>query len=330
MSIFGAKEHVYCNDVPTQKWLLSLKALKNSFGNDGLIVIAQMLKDKQVIVKVLKSKFEREATIVKLVREHQNVVTSYCMFMCKEDETKMDMLYPKNSEFCSATGTESILIHIMKKYPHGDLDGFRGMVTIHAFRDLLCQGLATLIELYGKFGLTHNDVHMKNILLEFETDDPKIYRIGKKTITVRHTSSNRVTMKLTDFGNALLGPSYELQVDPHNKVEHYMFPDKHLIIDMTRMLSSLVEALHPKTKKDLDDKIASLFAPNGPVENFQHNGLKVHRSIYRYMQDVKERDVDLDSTLQIIKDRQHVMVIEAFHYAHVIYSTLFGSPSPFI
>lgn len=283
MSIFGAKEHVYCNDVRA-----------------------------------------RRATIVKLVSEHQNVVTSYCMFMCKEDETKMDMLYPKNSEFCSATGTAA------KSYPHGDLDGFRGMVTIHAFRDLLCQGLATLIELYGKFGLTHNDVHMKNILLEFETDDPKIYRIGKKTITVRHTSSNRVTMKLTDFGNALLGPSYELQVDPHNKVEHYMFPDKHLIIGMTRMLSSLVDALHPKTKKDLDDKIASLFAPNGPVENFQHNGLKVHRSIYRYMQDVEERDVDLDSTLQIIKERQHVMVIEAFHYAHVIYSTLFGSPSPFI
>ncbi len=205
--------------VPTKDWLIPLNDLKTKDINSRGILMESLIKDlkndKKIIVKITKNNNKDKLRLIyKLFSEKINIIKSFCVFNCNEDESILEEKYKNIKSFCNNTKDNNVKItlELMKYYKDGSLKQYVNELTIKDIKHILKQLLYCQLELFDNYGFLHNDIHLGNILLQKSTDKINIkYKIQKQILNI----DTRYICLLCDFDDCIL-----------YKKEHYVIYDK--------------------------------------------------------------------------------------------------------
>jgi hypothetical protein len=206
--------------VPTINWLEPIKELiTNDIGTEGLLIISKLIKKEKVIVKITFGYNKKIKVFNNLLKnEKHNLIKTYCVFTCYENEKTLSNKYKDSNDFCNGTSEDQlILLEIMKKY-EGSLSSYEGNLNFNTYMNVLKQIILIQIYLFEKYGIVHNDLHNGNILIKRHSHTQNFeYKISNKTIAI----DSKIEFILSDFGYAV---SYDENI--FNKYDDNFLFDK--------------------------------------------------------------------------------------------------------
>ena len=195
--------------IPTIKWLIPISELvSEDINNDGLIILSNLIKKENVLVKITQKKNRRLIYFDKILKNEPNFIHTYCAFSCNENVSSLANKYKDTTSFCNNDTklTKEITLEIMKRYYNGSLNTLINSLDINKFTDILKQVILSQINVFYKYGIVHNDLHLGNIL--FETLD-------KKNKLIYKLKNNEEHKYLTDFKIIISDFGYSVSYDPY-------------------------------------------------------------------------------------------------------------------
>jgi hypothetical protein len=175
--------------IPTKDWLKPLEFLiTTDITTKGTLFISELLNEEKILVKITKGKNYDLKNLNKLLKNEPNIVYTYCTFFCSEN---IDKIIEKQ-EFCD--GKEPSTLELMFYYKRGSLSKFRNKLEKGQIKDIITQLIYCQLNIFIGYGLTHNDIHLGNILVQ-KYKTPKIlkYKFLNKEI------SNNYEYILSDY-----------------------------------------------------------------------------------------------------------------------------------
>lgn len=148
--------------LPTKSWLVPIKELINSDPKTvGRIFISELIERQQIIVKITFGRNNKLVEINESIKNMPNFVYTYCVFMCYDDLLLVD----KNKQFCNeSSNAKSVTLEVMRNYYEGSLSKIKNMEN-NTIISCIKQLINAQINVFLKFGMTHNDIHKGNILI---------------------------------------------------------------------------------------------------------------------------------------------------------------------
>jgi len=149
--------------IPTKSWLEALNQLDTmqEISMNKKIILGRMIEKENVIVKVTNGKNKNLRDINMMIKGLPNMVYAYCVVFCNDYLS----LILQNKYFCSAKDSKyKVTLEIIKYYNGGSLLGLK-TISFEKFKLILCQLILAQINLFGKTGVTHCDVHLSNVLI---------------------------------------------------------------------------------------------------------------------------------------------------------------------
>lgn len=194
------KEYV----IPTKHWLKPLEKLiikKGESNQNGLLYISELINKGKILVKVTKGNFKNIERINNKIYNMPNIVKTYCTITCKDNF----LLIEKNKQFCNNKEEKydinDVTLELMKKY-NDSITGNYNM-NISEYLNIIIQISMGQMNLFSKFGYTHNDIHTGNILYYIH---PESKIIKYKYLSLKYFPIKLEIKKeyiLSDFDNKL-------------------------------------------------------------------------------------------------------------------------------
>ena len=214
------KEYV----IPTKHWLKPIEKLIIKHGESnqtGILYITELINKSKILVKVSKGKMHNIQKVNDKIYNMPNIVKTYCTFVCKDNF----LLIEKNKQFCNKSeekyNANYVTLELMKKY-NDSLTGIRNL-NLSEYSNMIVQICIGQLNLFSKYGYTHNDIHTGNILYYTHTTTKTLYY---KYLILKYFS-NKLEVKneyvLSDFDNKLLKLSYEYLKNIDSSDEYYLY-----------------------------------------------------------------------------------------------------------
>jgi hypothetical protein len=206
--------------IPTRDWLIPTAELITIDNKSrGLIIVSNLLKKKEIIVKVTKGRNDKLLEYPELLNDMPNMATTYCSFSCADDFDKNKII--ANKEFCKNKESRSIVtLELIKYYREGSLNNIK-QISYETYKNIVKQLLFAQLNIFYKEGFTHNDVHLGNILVYTHKDDTelKYTNINKTIITQKEyklVDYDKIqSFKVKDMFNTL----NDMNIEPSKKIK---------------------------------------------------------------------------------------------------------------
>jgi len=197
--------------IPTDTWLRPIKVLIDEYNLEhpsNLIYDTELIENKikreKILVKLSKVDTLLNTTeeIYKYIKDSPHIVKIYCFLHCNEKKTYLDNNHKEILGFCNSNHVDEynqlISLEIMKKYD-SSLRKYEAKLNLNSMIIYLKYLLLIQIELFNKYGFTHNDIHLGNILVK-KTQNTFNFLFGTNTIEIITDK----TLVLTDFEESII------------------------------------------------------------------------------------------------------------------------------
>ncbi len=185
---------------PTNRWLEPIKVLKN-INNYNIIMLAKLLNNKEVIVKITKTdNYNRIKMINDLINKLPNMIHVYMTFQCNEDESNLETDYNQIKGYCYGNQNDkhNIVLEITKNYSKS-LSKYINKLSLDRTKIILKQLIFAQLHAFYNTGFLHMNIHIGNFLINNNKVDLK-YSFNKINIDL----SSEFEIKLTDFNDAII------------------------------------------------------------------------------------------------------------------------------
>jgi len=240
--------------IPTESWLRVIEQLNpNDISVKGKNISAELISKEKVLVKVTTGKSAKLRDINGKIKGLPNLVFVYCVIFCNDYLPVM----LKNKYFCSLTDSKyKVTLEVMKIYNGGSLNNLSTII-LPTFNSFLEQLVLCQINLFGKTGLTHCDIHPGNILINKLSHKTKlVYGYLPEPITIKTKYEFILSDydKCVDFSPSEIGSFYiteptgtVLQFDFSETVDDLM--ESSLYKNICRTINVLIEKLDGDVKQ---------------------------------------------------------------------------------
>ena len=290
--------------IPTKKWLKPLEQLLiNDSNTAGLLMIAKLIGEEKVIVKITKGNNKKIKILSRTLNSLFNFTNTYCSFSCLEDYSKILKKYENEIAFCDKTGSKTITIEIMKKYD-GSLSKLENKLTIKQTTKILIQILYSVMEAFNKYGFVHEDMSLGNILYRIKTQNEVIeYNLTKKRTLYENLTIGEIIPIISDYDksesyNNDIFSKYS-DVPMIEKIKGYI--DTKTIFDSISIITQQILLLvknEEDEKNNIKNKIYELFTSEKYEEYYRHG----YKTLRDYVKNLKSYDMMINETFLIYKD----------------------------
>ena len=263
--------------LPTKAWLEPLEVLiSQDIATRGKLIISELLKANKVLVKLTSGRNHHIKEFLDQVKGLPNLVNTYCIFFCNDDflliqsekqycslETKNDTYY---KDYLKKLGKAknynySVTLEVMEYYNLGSIKSLKN-ISYNKFLNILFQLVFCQLNVFGKTGYTHNDIHEGNIII-------------KKHETEQIFNYKYITSNCVDKSNEYnLKSNYEFILADYDKIFYFRkdYFDKYygdvdasmdnerflqysLFSNLLETINKLIEKLNDKDKQIVRDKL---------------------------------------------------------------------------
>jgi len=159
---FGCKKKYKKYIIPTKDWLEPLKELELAdISTRGKLFLSELLSQERILVKVTLGRNHDLKRINNSLKMLPNTVYTYCTFFCNDDINEI----LDNKSFCNSNG-KKVTLELMYYYKRGSLTKFNNSKDIKEVKNILKQIILCQLNIFKKLKLTHNDIHLGNILIQ--------------------------------------------------------------------------------------------------------------------------------------------------------------------
>ena len=263
--------------LPTKAWLEPLEVLiSQDIATRGKLIISELLKTNKVLVKLTSGRNHHIKEFLVQVKGLPNLVNTYCIFFCNDDflliqsekqycslETKNDIYF---KEYLKKLGKAknynySVTLEIMEYYNLGSIKSLKN-ISYNKFLNILFQLVFCQLNVFGKTGYTHNDIHEGNILIK-KHDTEQIFNY-KYIISNCVDKSNEYNLKsnyefiLADYDKIFYFrkdyfDKYYGDVDASMDKERFL--KYSLFSNLLETINTLIEKLNSGDKQIVRDKL---------------------------------------------------------------------------
>lgn len=270
------------------------KLITDDFTTIGLLMVANYLRKKSVIVKITRNtNFEKINTIINLIRGLPNFVATFASFSCLESDLALQSLYEDSTGFCTQHGSDAdntkINLEVMKTYSHS-LKKYTNRLDLNIVKLFLLQIVMAQLNAFDKCGFIHNDMHLGNILIDKKSNETK-----KVTYTINYTDYN-----------------YELPISLMPIISDF---DKSVILDPTTVLLPKYEI-----KNLLYDNIIQTFNMFVDLLKDENDKIKMSNAIYNIgsFENGSYRSFEI-SSMNYLYNSIKIYGIDKIHNNHIGY-----------
>ncbi len=238
--------------IPTGKWLKAIEKLSvDDINTSGTIVISELLEKEKVLVKVTTDKKSKLKEINSKIKGLPNFVYTYCVIFCND---YLPVILQKK-QFCNLQDKKyKVTLEIMKFYNGGSLTKYSN-INLKIFKLILKQLVLAQINLFRRYGITHNDIHSGNILIHKHSKKIELnYGYLDKPIKIE----TEYEFILSDYDKCILfnpininDNSTEVDMNISDVMEDLM--QSILLFNIIRTIKVLLERLNKDEKKKLSD-----------------------------------------------------------------------------
>ena len=241
--------------IPTKDWLVPTAELL-TFDNKskGLLIVSNLLKKKEIIVKVTKGRNDKLLEYPELLNDLPNMATTYCSFSCADDFDKSKII--ANKEFCKNKESRSaVTLELMKYYREGSLNNIK-QISYETYKNIVKQLLYAQLNIFKKEGLTHNDVHLGNILVYTHKNDTEL-----KYTYINQTIITQKEYKLVDYDKMqsfkvkdMFNTLNDMNIEPSEKIKSNNYNEYYIHSLLSNILQT-VDIPLKLLKLDIKDKL---------------------------------------------------------------------------
>jgi hypothetical protein len=289
--------------LPTKEWLEPLEKLliENDKNTRGKIYVADLLKRGNIIVKISNYN-PRKKAINDNLYNCPNIVNTYCTFDCNEDLLLID----KNKQFCNNTkNSRKYTLELMEKY-------FKSLtsrkLSVNIYKDALLQLVFSQINIFSKYGYTHNDIHSGNILTKV-TKNKKTYKY--KYFYPSYFKSNKkyyehetnIEFILTDFDDIVIITEEYLKNNAFGIINR-----ESLYRNITQTITTLNENIkNDKIRKNMTSIYKKYYL------NLDENNDKIHKKIVnKNIDDIKTYRIEIINLVEKFVYDYYILIKDVF------------------
>jgi hypothetical protein len=299
--------------IPTKDWLVPTAELL-TFDNKskGLLIVSNLLKKKEIIVKVTKGRNDKLLEYPELLNDMPNMATTYSSFSCVDDFDKNKII--ANKEFCKNKESRSIVtLELMRYYREGSLNNIK-QISFETYKNIVKQLLYAQLNIFKKEGFTHNDVHLGNILVYTHKNNTELkYTYINKTIITQKeyklVDYDKIqSFKVKDMFNTL----NDMNIEPSKKIksnDYNIYYNHSLLSNILQTIDIPLKLL----KLEVQDKLVKLinkFKDNYELEYLEKNMLitknyinsRTLNEFIKFKEDIIMMNIDIISKLLKIFD----------------------------
>ena len=202
--------------IPTKNWLVPLEQLQmNDVSTKGKFVLSKLFNQEKIIVKVTSNNYPNEETRTETTKKLQtinrhfkkmpNMLYTFCVFSCFDNFNNIF----DDQQFCTPSKySKPVNLELMYNYKKGSLTKYLQKLDKNKVHHIMEQLLYCQLNIFAKYGYTHNDVHLGNILINTHKDmiELNYKKINKIVVT-------KYEYVLSDYDNVLSFDSPEFSTD---------------------------------------------------------------------------------------------------------------------
>lgn len=277
-NIDAKKEYI----IPTKSWLEMVKKLDlgDDMNTNGIIYIGKLIDKGNIVVKISK-KDKEGSELAKKINENlfnfPNIVKTHCTFECKENIS----LIEKNKQFCNKSD-KSIknTFELMKKYENSISSVT--IPTIEIYLSAILQLSFAQMNIYSKYGYTHNDMHRGNILIH-NLKNPVVLKY--KYVGMNYFDSNELTVNLefiiTDFDRMIVFDFKYLKNDD-------IYDEEKELSSLYNNINTTIKTIGSRLDKSIGKKI-NQFYDNYQYKNDENMSKAYNKILKKCIKDNNEK-----------------------------------------
>jgi hypothetical protein len=323
--------------VPTKDWLIPLKDINTR----GLLIeslIKDLKNEEKIVVKITKNNNKNKLRLIyKLFSNKINIIKSFCVFNCNEDESILEEKYKNNKSFCNSKDDNNIKItldgeiksnlfdfilpsalektrvfqaDLMKYYKEGSLNQYVNKLTIKDIKKILKQLLYCQLELFNKYGFLHNDIHLGNILLYTSNEKTNIkYNIQKQILNI----DTKHICLLCDFDDSIFYKKEHYDTYDKNQLDREKYNKKYTIFrNIVNIFSTCKQLLKFDEMIKYDKIINNKYFIDNPMISYEKCQDQCNSYLAQYYNKTTEYDIFINDSLDVI-----------LHYIYIIWKDLY-------
>lgn len=219
---------------PTKKWLKPLKELiLDDVNTVGRLIISELINTNnntlnnvnqdiikgKIIVKITKGRNTFIKRVNELIKNLPNTVYTYCVILCYDDFLLID----KNKSYCNIKAIKeeyAVTLELMKYYKYGFLSS-KNKLNIDNIKSIIKQLIYCQINIFSKYGLTHNDIHKGNILINKINSNLEYKYINKKIDNQKYEFILSDYDKMFEFNITNIRDHFNLKINESDENNYY-------------------------------------------------------------------------------------------------------------
>ncbi len=263
--------------LPTKAWLEPLEVLASQdVTTRGKLIISELVKAHKVLVKLTSGRNHHIKEFLNQVKGLPNLVNTHCVFFCNDDflltqsEKQFCSLETKNGDYFkeyikklpkAKNYNYSVTLEVMEYYNLGSIKSLKN-ITYKKFLNILFQLVFCQLNVFGKTGYTHNDVHEGNIIIKkHDTDQIFNYKyITPKCVneSTEYNYKDKYEYILADYDKIFYFRKdhferYYGDVDPDTDAERFL--SFSLYSNLLETINKLIEKLNSQDKQMVRGKV---------------------------------------------------------------------------